>query len=202
MSAHIAWLAAAETSGLNAYDILNRKSREIPVGSDGLIINEYFQGNRTPYTDSKARGMIWGLSLHHTPAHFYHAIQESVCYGTAHNLRAMEGQGFEVSEIVACGGATNSREWMQMHADVTGVPVTLTEVGDAVVLGTCMLAAVGAGLYRDIQDAADHMVHEVERLEPDPARHEEYQFYVDRYCQSYPQMTDLTHQVVDHEAAK
>ncbi|HSO69572.1 MAG TPA: FGGY-family carbohydrate kinase [Arachnia sp.] len=195
-------VAAAETSGLNAYDILNRKSRDIPIGSDGLIINEYFQGNRTPYTDSKARGIVWGLSLHHTPAHFYHAIQESVCYGTAHNLRAMKSQGFEVSEIVACGGATNSREWMQMHADVTGVPVTLTEVGDAVVLGTCMLAAVGAGIYRDIQEASDHMVHEVERLEPDLERHEEYQFYVDRYCESYPQLADLTHQVVDHEASK
>lgn len=193
---------AAEATGLSPYDILTRKAQDIPIGSDGLIINEYFQGNRTPYTDSKARGVIWGLSLSHTPAHFYHAIQEAVCYGTAHNLRAMKAQDFEVTEIVACGGSTNSREWMQMHADVTGVPITLTEVGDAVVLGSCMLAAVGAGLYSDIHEAAANMVHEVDRLEPDQARHEEYQFYVDRYCESYPQLADLTHQVVDHEAAK
>ncbi len=195
-------VAAAETSGLNAYDILNRKSKDIPIGSDGLIVNEYFQGNRTPYTDSKARGIFWGLSLHHTPAHMYHAIQESVCYGTAHNLRAMESQGFKVSEIVACGGATNSRDWMQMHADVTGVPVTLTEVGDAVVLGTCMVAAVGAGIYKDLKEASDHMVHEVDRLEPDQANHDEYQFYLDQYCESYPALAELTHRVVDHEAAK
>src|SRR5690625_62610 len=111
----------AESSALNAYDLLNQHGQDIPIGSDGLIINEYFQGNRTPYTDSKARGIMWGLSLHHTPAHMYRAIQESVCYGTAHNLRAMRDSGFEVEEIVACGGATNSRGWMQMHADVTGV---------------------------------------------------------------------------------
>ena len=195
-------VAQAEKSGLNAYDLLNEKSRNIPIGSDGLIVNEYFQGNRTPYTDSKARGVIWGLSLHHTAAHVYHAIQEGVCFGTAHNLRAMRSQGFEVDEIVACGGATNSREWMQMHADVTGVPVTLTEVGDAVVLGSCMLAAVGAGLYADIQDAAANMVHEVDRIEPDANRHDEYQFYLDKYCASYPQLADLTHEVVDHEARK
>ena len=195
-------VSAAETTGLNAYDLLNQKSKDIPIGSDGLIINEYFQGNRTPYTDSKARGIMWGLSLHHTPAHMYRAIQESVCYGTAHNLRAMGAQGFEVKEIVACGGATKSRDWMQMHADVTGVPISLTEVGDAVVLGSCMLAAVGAGLYKDIQEAAANMVHEIDRLEPDAERHEQYQYYVDKYTESYPRMQDLIHDVVDHEAAK
>lgn len=193
---------ASEATGISAYDLLNQMSKDIPIGSDGLIINEYFQGNRTPYTDSKARGIMWGLSLHHGPAHFYRAIQESVCYGTAHNLRAMEASGFQVKEIVACGGSTKSRDWMQMHADVTGVPISLTEVGDAVVLGACMLAAVGGGVYTDLADAADNMVHEIDRLEPDPARHEEYQFYVDKYCETYPQMQELTHDLVDHEAAK
>ena len=91
---------------------------------------------------------------------------------------------------------------MQMHADVTGVPITLTEVGDAVVLGSCMLAAVGAGIYPDIQEAAKNMVHSLDRLEPNQERHEEYQFYVDQYCASYPQMQGLTHTVVDHESAK
>jgi len=192
---------AAEKLGLNPYDVLNKKSKDIRPGSDGLIINEYFQGNRTPYTDSKARGIIWGLSLFHTPAHFYHAIQESVCYGTAHNLRAMEDAGFDVRKMVACGGATKSRDWMQMHADICGVPIALTEVGDAAVLGTCMVAAVGSGIYRDLQNAADQMVHEIDVLEPDPERHEEYQFYLDKYCDTFPQLQSMIHEMVDHEAA-
>jgi len=120
-------VAAAERTGLNAYDVLNQQSRHLPPGSEGLIVNEYFQGNRTPYTDGQARGILWGLSLRHGPEHIYHAIQESVCYGTEHNLRAMREAGIDVQKIVACGGATNSPEWMQMHADVTGVPITLTE---------------------------------------------------------------------------
>ena len=194
--------AAAERTGLNVYDLLNEQSKHLPPGADGLIINEYFQGNRTPYTDSKARGIIWGLSLHHGPEHMYRAIQESICYGTAHNLRAMKAQDFEVKEIVACGGATKSRDWMQMHSDVTGVPITLTEVGDAVVLGSCMMAAVGAGVYQDLQDAAENMVHTTDTIEPRADVHQEYQFYVDKYCESYPALQELTHEVVDHEAAK
>lgn len=191
---------AAEKIGLNPYDILNEQAKDIPPGSDGLIINEYFQGNRTPYTDSKARGIVWGLSLMHTPAHFYHAIQESVCFGTAHNLRVMKDAGFKVDRMVACGGATKSRAWMQMHADVTGVPITVTEVGDAVVLGTCMLAAVGAGLHENLEEAGRSMVHEIDRFEPDPERHEEYQFYLDKYCQTFPQLRAMIHEMVDHES--
>jgi FGGY-family pentulose kinase len=194
--------AAAEKLGLNPYDVLNEQARNIPIGSDGLIINEYFQGNRTPYTDSKARGIMWGLSLAHTPAHVYHAIQEAVAFGTANSLLAMRNAGFTIDKIVACGGATKSRDWVQMHSDVAGVPIALTEVGDAVVLGTCMSAAVGAGLYKDLPEAGKNMVHEIDVIEPDPEHHEQYQFYFDKYQRSFPLLQQLIHEVVDHEAEK
>ena len=91
---------------------------------------------------------------------------------------------------------------MQMHADVAGVPIALTEVGDAVVLGTCMLAAVGAGLYEDLPTAAASMVHEIDVLEPDPQRHEEYRFHLDAYCDTYPRLQPMIHAMVDHEAQR
>ena len=191
---------AAERTGLNVYDILNDQSRHLPPGADGLIVNEYFQGNRTPYTDSKARGIIWGLSLHHGPEHLYRAIQEGICYGNAHNLKAMEAAGLEVTEVVAAGGMTKSRDLIQMHADVMNKPITLTEVGDAVALGSAMIAAVGAGVYTDLIDAAKNMVHEIDTMEPNQEVHEQYQFYVDKYISAFPQMADLIHDVVDHEA--
>ena len=43
---------------------------------------------------------------------------------------------------------------MQMHSDVSGVPITFTEVGDAVVLGGAILAATGAGLFDSVPEAA------------------------------------------------
>lgn len=53
-------------------------------------------------------------------------------------MRKLREAGFEVQEFVACGGATKSRMWTQMHSDVTGIPITLTGVGDAVTLGSCI----------------------------------------------------------------
>lgn len=193
---------AATEIGIGAYDVMNTRSKDIPIGCDGLIINEYFQGNRTPWSDAKARGVFTGLSLSHTREHVYRAIQEAVCYGVEASLRKLRDVGFEVEEFIACGGATKSREWTQMHADVTGVPITLTEVGDAVTLGSCILAAAGAGLYDSVQDAADHMVHERERVEPNMNRHEEYKFFADKYVEQYAVNQDHIHSVVDYVAGQ
>lgn len=190
----------ARQRGCSVYDVLNEKIADIPPGSEGLVVLDYWQGNRTPYTDPLARGMVWGFTLHHSPVHLYRAIQEGICYGTAHILRAMHNGGFDVTRFVAAGGFTKSRQLMQMHADVSGVPITLTEVSDAVILGGAILSAVGAGLFPSIQDAAGAMVHETDTIEPDPARHEEYKFYVDAYAETYPQMRELVHRVSEKVA--
>jgi sugar (pentulose or hexulose) kinase len=138
---------------------------------------------------------MWGLSLHHTPEHVYRAIQEGVCYGTAHNLRAMQAAGLQVSEMVAAGGFTNSPQLMQMQCDVSGIPIAFTEVTEAVVLGGAILAAVGAGLFHSIGDAAGAMVHQTRTIEPDPEVHEEYRFFVDAYAETYPAMRPLVHRM-------
>ncbi|AZR07380.1 FGGY family carbohydrate kinase [Trueperella pyogenes] len=191
---------AANEIGIGAYDVMNTRARDIPIGCDGLIVNEYFQGNRTPWSDAKARGVFTGVSLSHTREHVYRAIQEAVCYGVEASMRKLREAGFDVEQFVACGGATKSREWIQMHADVTGIPITLTEVGDAVTLGSCILAAAGAGLYDSVQDAANAMVHERERIEPNMNRHDEYKFFADKYIEQFAINQDHIHAVVDYVA--
>lgn len=194
--------AEAKKRGVDTYDVLNEMAHEVPIGSDGLVLMDYFQGNRTPYTDPLARGMIWGLSLGHTPAHVFRAIIEGICYGTEHIFRTMRGHGFEPRLNVVSGGPTKSDLWMQMHADVCNVPIAFTEVGDGPVLGSAMLAAVGAGIYPDIQAASRNMVHTTHTIEPDSEAHEEYRFYVDRYIETYPQMRELMHEMSLHESSK
>ena len=143
---------------------------------------------------------MWGLSLHHTPEHIYRAIQEGVCYGTAHILRAIASAGIEVDSLVAAGGFTNSPQLMQMHADVSGLPITLTEVGDAVLLGGAILAAVGAGVHDSLEHAVEAMVHETNTIDPNPELHKRYAFFVDAYAEAYPAMRPLIHRVAEKVA--
>jgi len=91
---------------------------------------------------------------------------------------------------------------MQMHADVSNVPISFTEVSDGPVLGAAMLAAVGAGIYPDIPAAAEKMVHTANTIEPQPERHEQYKFFVDRYLEAYPRMKELMHETGRHVAGR
>jgi ribulose kinase len=187
--------------GVDPYEVLNEMAQNIPIGSDGLVVIDYFQGNRTPHTDPLARGMIWGLSLGHTPGHIFRAIIEGICYGTEDIFRTMREHGFNPGEAVVAGGPTKSKLWMQMHADVCNVPISFTKESEGPVLGSAMLAAVGAGIYPDIQTAARSMVHTTDTIQPNQEAHEAYKFYVDKYIATYPQMRDLMHETVRHEAA-
>lgn len=195
-------LTEAGRRGVSVYEVLNERIEQIPPGSDGLIVNEYWQGNRTPYVDPLARGIMWGFSLAHTPLHVYKAIQEGICYGTAHILRFMADAGFEVKEFVAAGGFTKSRPLMQLHSDVSGVPIIFTEVADAAILGGAILAATGSGQFDSIPDAANAMVHETDRIEPDKQVHEDYKFYVDAYADTYPALRPLIHGMSSHVASQ
>jgi sugar (pentulose or hexulose) kinase len=56
-------------------------------------------------------------------------------------------------------------------------------------------------VYPDIQAAAANMVHTQHTIEPDPAAHTEYEFYLDKYIRTYPQMKELMHETVRHVAA-
>jgi FGGY-family pentulose kinase len=194
-------VAQAKERDVDPYVILNEMAEKVAPGSEGLLVLDYFQGNRSPYTDPLARGQISGLSLVHTAGHVFRAIIEGICYGTEHIFRSLRANGFEPRVNVVSGGPTKSELWMQLHADISNVPISFTKVGEGPVLGSAMLAAVGAGIYPDLKAAADKMVHTERTIEPNQERHEQYQFYVDRYIEMYPKVKDEMHALVKHEAS-
>jgi ribulose kinase len=180
--------------------VLNELAAEVPVGSEGLVVLDYFQGNRSPYTDPQARGLISGLSLRHGPGHLFRAILEGICFGTELVLQTLRRHDFELQSIVAAGGATRSPLWMQLHADVSDVPVSIPKEPEGPVLGAAMLAAVGAGIHPDLATAAAEMVHVERTIEPDQSRHQQYGFFMDRYTELYPATRDVMHRVTSHVA--
>jgi FGGY-family pentulose kinase len=192
----------AARRGVDPYVVLTELAREIPVGSDGVIVVDYFQGNRTPHTDPLVRGMIWGLALGHTEGHLFRAILEGICYGTEDCLRTLREHRYAPRLTVVSGGPSRSELWMQIHADVSGVPIAFNRVGEGPLLGSAILGAVAAGVHPDIRTAVQHMVHTERTLEPDPHRHEEYGFYVDRYIETYERMKEPMHRTTRHVAAR
>ncbi|MBV9006634.1 MAG: hypothetical protein JO181_18355, partial [Solirubrobacterales bacterium] len=191
-------LPVAEQRGVDPYDILGEMASEVPVGSEGLLVLDYFQGNRSPHTDPHARGAISGLSLSHGLGHLFRAVIEGICYGTEDILSTLRDNGYVPKMNVVSGGPAKSELWMQIHADVSNVPITFTEVSEGPVLGAAIQAAVAADIYPDLPTAAKSMVRFGRTIEPDAERHEEYRFWVERYRELYRGIRDVQHDVVEH----
>ena len=189
----------AAKEGCSVYDILNREAEALPIGADGIIALDFFQGNRTPYVDPDVRGMFYGLSLGHTPAHMYRAVIESICYGTETIIDSFRQAGFSPDGIVVSGGAVKSRFWLQTHADVCNVPIIVTKVTEGPCLGSAILGAVAGGVYPDIQTAAESMTTVDYTVEPDQQRHDAYMFYYEKYKEFYALAKDWMHSVTTHK---
>ncbi|MEC7758728.1 MAG: FGGY-family carbohydrate kinase, partial [SAR324 cluster bacterium] len=171
--------------GESDYEALNRDASKLPPGSENLIVQEHFQGNRTPHTDPKSRGAFHGLTLKHGREHLFRAAIEGVAFGSELILESMRSNGFFPESIVVSGGATRSELWLQIHSDVSNLPLTLTKNPDAPLLGCAILAAVGAGIYEDFPTAVEQMVQIDRVIEPNSQAHAEYQPFYEAYKASY-----------------
>ncbi|MND69600.1 Xylulose kinase [compost metagenome] len=163
----IAWLGRM-MNGTMDIEELNRKAAALEPGADGLLVQDHFQGNRTPYTDALSRGAIVGLTLAHEPHHVFRAIMEGISFGTRAILDAMAEAGYSGQEITVGGGASASPLWLQIHADTAGLPVCVPQSRDAPSVGAAVLAAHGAGHFASIDDGIAAMVKPGTRIEPRP----------------------------------
>jgi len=173
--------------------LMDKRAEEIPPGSNGLIVLDCWQGNRTPYLDPIMRGAIVGLSLNHTKEDIYRAILEGIAYGGYNVFRMLKKAGLKIDKVCACGGGAKSEIWMQIHADVFGIPFLLTTQPDASLLGTAICIAKGIGVYHSLLEATDKMVHIAKVIDPDPSNHRIYKEYFYRYLKLYESLAALVH---------
>ena len=192
-------VAEAEKRGVDSYEVLTEMAEEVPIGSDGLIFLDYLQGNRSPYTDpAGARHDLGIVSRAYSGPHLPGDHRGVSASAPRISSATMRGHDFEPRLNVVSGGPAKSELWMQMHADVSNVPIAFTRVSEGPVLGSAVIAAVGAGMYPDIPTASENMVQTERTIEPNEEAHEAYQFYMNRYIETYPQMKDLMHKTTQH----
>jgi FGGY-family pentulose kinase len=187
----------ADRLGISHYAVLNKKASEVPIGSEGLVVLDFWQGNRNPYTDYLLTGAIWGLTLKHQSGHIFRAIMEGVAYGTENILRTLSENGLKTSELFVGGGAASSELWVKIHADVSNLPIHIPVFTEATILGSAICAAVGAGIYENLVDAAGSMVHISKTIEPERENHLEYEYYFDKYKETYVNLKGLMHDMAE-----
>ncbi|KAM8930001.1 FGGY carbohydrate kinase domain-containing protein [Pelodytes ibericus] len=177
----------AEVRGQHIYTYLNSHLDRIkasqPVGllATDLHVWPDFHGNRSPLADTAMKGMIVGLTLSESLddlARLYLATVQSIALGTRHILESMQAAGHQISTLFLCGGLSKNPLFVQMHADITGLPVVLSKEVESVLVGAAILGACASGDFPSIRDAMEKMSRVGKVVRPS---HQDKRFYDKKY---------------------
>ncbi len=137
------WLREITGEG---FEELQAEARDSPPGARGLLMLPYFAGERTPYFDPRARGVIAGLTLSHGRGDLFRAALEGSAYAVRQHLELFAELGAEPAELTAVGGGTTGGLWTQIVSDVSGRAQRLPAVTIGAAYGDALLAARAVGL--------------------------------------------------------
>ena len=166
------------------FETIEAEARRAPPGAGGIVFLPFLTGERSPYWNANARGVIFGLAAHHGPHHVARSVFEGVCFRMRSIVDALNEAAGPAREYRATGGFTRSTFWLQMLADVLGQPLILPRIEEASAVGAAALAALGTGLVPSLDDIAARVAVDA-GPSPDPAHRAVYdrlfRLYMDIY---------------------
>lgn len=153
------------------YGEISAAVEKLPPEDSGLMFLPYLYGTNTPGCGNAA---LVGLNNAQDPGHILRAVFEGVVYSHRLHVERLLQYREKPAAVRLAGGAAASEVWVQMFADGLGLPVEVLEVSELGGLGCAMAAAVAAGVYAGLDEAAKNMCGNIRRAEPDPVRAEIY----------------------------
>jgi len=149
-----------------SYDDINQEIAKTLNFPNEVIFLPYLTGVNAPEYDLNARGVFYGLRINHGRVHMARAVMEGIAYILKKNLETLEKLGIEVNNIISMGGGSKSEIWNQIKADVTGKPLMVPLYKEATAFGAAILAGVGCGLFKSLDEAVERYVRMEKVYEP------------------------------------
>lgn len=147
-------------------------AREVPIGSDGLVMLPFLMAERAPLWDPSIHGAFLGVRRGHTRGHFVRAAVEGVALMLSTLVDELE-RVHPVRQVRATGGVFRSPVWTQIVAAALGKPLVITGGAEGTALGAAALALIGLGRAATLRDAlvqlGDDPSGDPDVIIPDPA---------------------------------
>lgn len=182
--------AVAKAVGRDPYDIICEEAERAPAGCEGLLFLPYLTGERTPYPDPNARGVMFGLTRRTDRSHIARAILEGVSYGLRDSFEIMQSMNIPIRQVRASGGGARSALWRQIQADVIGYEHVTINVDEGPALGAALLAGAGTGIYASVSEACQSVIRTDKRSSPNAVTHKLYNSHYAIYQSLYAHLKD------------
>jgi len=115
-------------------------------------------------------GSFEGVTLAATAVDVVRALLEGIACEFSISLDLLRGRGIELHLIRATGGGSRNAWWLQLMADLSGIPIEVVAQEEPGAFGAAILAGVGAGVYESVSAAVAGLVSVSRRFEPDAER--------------------------------
>lgn len=157
---------AGPEDGRDPYERLSAEAATVSAGCEGAFWAPYLMGERTPHLDPFARAAFVGLSASHTRAHLIRAVLEGVAFSLKDTFTIFEEIQVPVERIRLGGGGARSPLWQQIQADVYAHEVEILKAEEGAAYGAAILAGVGSGCWKSVDEACDATVRVAKRISP------------------------------------
>jgi gluconokinase len=164
----------------------DRLAAAVPPGAENLLFIPYLGGEQCPDWHPHTRGSFFGLDFRHHRGHFARAVLEGITrsiYRVSETIQPM--LNVQLDEVRVTGGLTSSPLWLQIAADMFGVPIVVPETAEGSARGAAMMALISLGVRSNIEDFADVVVAR-KRVYPT----EEIHIYYQKQYQQFQRLLD------------
>jgi L-ribulokinase len=172
----------AGVAGRSIHEHLTELGKDQPIGGHGLVALDWYGGNRSVLVDTELSGTVIGATLATKAEEIYRALFEATAYGTRKIVETFNAAGVTVTEFIAAGGLIKNPVLMQIYSDVLRMPVSTIASAQGPALGSAIHAAVAAGAYDSVRDAALAMGKRGRNVyTPDPSAADAYDTLYEEY---------------------
>lgn len=162
---------------------------ELDIKADGkigtILTMPHFSGAATPYMDISSKALFYGITLDTTRIDLYRSIMEGVAYEMKINIDHLSKYGIKIDKMLATGGGSKSRVWLQIKADVCNVPITVIDAKEVGTLGTIMMVACTSGICKNIEEAKNIFVKDGKTYYPNKINADNYNKLYEQYKHIY-----------------
>lgn len=170
--------------GRDPYDLLTEAAASVAPGADGLLLLPLFSGERAPYWNADARGVLFGMGLNHETRHIVRAALEGVMFRMYSIFNALEAVAGQAGEIRVSGSFTRSPLWLTIMADIFGREILAPGEPEGAAFGASAFGMTALGLLTDLE-AIGKLTAVREIYRPSPIHHTTYQELYDIYLRVY-----------------
>ncbi|WP_269221515.1 ribulokinase [Flavobacterium sp. IMCC34518] len=137
---------------------LTVEAEKIPLSESVPIALDWINGRRTPDANQELKSAISNLSLGTKAPHIFKSLVNAICFGSKKIVDRFEEEGVRIDTVIGIGGVARKSPFiMQTLANVLNKPIKVAASDQAPALGAAIYAAVAAGIYPTVIEAAQKM---------------------------------------------